>query len=329
MSAIALWYVIRVKRGQQKTSNPDSQKLVHDEDSHIPLPPHIERIIHKEKRRKQMMSKLTMKRTMYDNIFMYSPDGEVLATISKKKADWYIHKELAEWEDSNRENAIRLLFHPKRPQRVDPERDSSEYNCAVKANQCVVCGSDQHFMRHYVVPYAYRSRFPESFKTHMPHDVVLVCGLCNARVDAESQKLMSELEDNLRKDPATAKPNFRDERLCKVKSWGRALLKHQDRLPDDKVALYREFLKAYYGLSEPGPIPVEYLQKAVSIDPNIKNPNYVSGSDLIIQSLKDSDQITEFIKLWRRHFVDTHQPRFLPTGWAIDSPVQSHRALSK
>jgi hypothetical protein len=33
--------------------------------------------------------------------------------------------------------------------------------------------------------------------------------------------------------------------------------------------------------------------------------------------------VEQFIKDWRRHFIDTVQPRFLPQGWSIDSPVMN------
>ena len=65
-----------------------------------PLPPHIQRELYKEQRRKKSVRFLALKKPMYDNIEMYGPDGIMLCTIGKKKANWYVNKKgLAVWSD--------------------------------------------------------------------------------------------------------------------------------------------------------------------------------------------------------------------------------------
>jgi hypothetical protein len=44
---------------------------------------------------------------------------------------------------------------------------------------------------------------------------------------------------------------------------------------------------------------------------------------LLLHDHQDDDEVEQFIKDWRRHFIDTVQPRFLPQGWSIDSPVMN------
>jgi hypothetical protein len=65
-----------------------------------------------------------------------------------------------------------------------------------------------------------------------------------------------------------------------------------------------------------------HLQTACSIKYRIKNPKYISGSDLVVQSLQgDACRIEQFIIEWRINFMDTVQPKFMPTGWQINNPV--------
>jgi hypothetical protein len=134
----------------------DKKKLNSD------FPPHPRRAVYKKKRRKESVRFLAMKKPMYDNIKMYDPDGDLLCTISQKKANWYVRKQLGEWNRSR--NAIHLSFKPK-------GKSENVYNQSQKQNVCVSCGDDKHHMRHYVVPYCYRTLFPEKYKTHMPHDI--------------------------------------------------------------------------------------------------------------------------------------------------------------
>lgn len=111
----------------------------------------------------------------------------MLAKILKKKAKWYVNKGLAHYcknpNDDNDEDGkqnddestdcIRIEFEPK---------DSSNndiYSTADKENICVKCGrGDFHMMRHHIVPVTYRTLFPKRFKSHMSHDIVLLCGNC-------------------------------------------------------------------------------------------------------------------------------------------------------
>ncbi len=47
-----------------------------------------------------------------------------------------------------------------------------------KENRCCVCGRRGNYLRHNVVPYCYRSLFPLSMKSHLSHDIVLLCQEC-------------------------------------------------------------------------------------------------------------------------------------------------------
>jgi len=152
----------------------------------LPLPPHLERELYKEERRERMIPRMTRKKPMYDNIVMSDPQGNVLATVSTKKAQWDVRKNLAQWnddrneDDNNNATSIRLLFTPKTNNITTNHHHSrNEYNASIKQNRCVGCGSGhpQHpdddkgghvvVMKHYIVPYAYRSLFPLHFKTHL------------------------------------------------------------------------------------------------------------------------------------------------------------------
>lgn len=48
-----------------------------------------------------------------------------------------------------------------------------------KQNQCCVCGSGGEYLRHSVVPHCYRQHFPPSMKSHLSHDIVLMCPPCH------------------------------------------------------------------------------------------------------------------------------------------------------
>ena len=315
---------------ERKQSTGTSKK--NDSSSH-----HVDRDFLKEQRRKRMIPFMAMKKPMYDNIIMKCPRGDILSTISLKKANWYIRKNLAEWEAAD-EKSIRLLFEPNTKRAINTEQARLvTYNQSIKKNCCVACGCDQNYRRHYIVPYAYRARFPPRFKTHMPHDVVILCPTCHIQAQAAAQIRMQSLEDDLRTqltDPTvdSRHATFLDPTLQTTRSAASALLKRKTQLPPEKVTEYDQVVRAFYNLSEEDDttqITEEQLQLASHLEPRCPNPNFLSGSDLVERKLlRDAkeremdDVILDFVKEWRSLFHRTLQPQFLPSGWAIDCPVR-------
>ncbi len=235
-----------------------------------PLPSHKRREIHKDRRRKESVRFLAVKRPVYDNIEMYGPDGvTLLCTVGQKKADWYTGRKLAVWrptstskvDDSSRDDdgdkeprprAIQLLFEPANSRQAAV---SVLYNTSPKRNICVVCGSPAGLMRHYVVPYAYRRRFPPRYKSHMAHDVVLLCLDCHVCADRAGRELRDDVYDRtLRADPRSGVAVLPDRRLRQVRSSAQALLRHADKLPPDRRKQYERVVTEHLLREEPSPL---------------------------------------------------------------------------
>jgi len=77
------------------------------------------------------------------------------------------------------------------------------------------------------------------------------------------------------------------------------------------------------------PPPSQQLSEAVLrdlalyLEPEQKNPNYVPLASVVVEHLcRTDEEIQEFVVGWRQFFVETLQPRHLPLGWRVDSPVR-------
>ena len=301
------------------------------------LPAHLVREFGKDKRRVNNFSKLAMKKPMYDNVRMLDPKGEILCTISKKKAKWYVGKGLAQWHDAKIDSIsssdgtkplmIRLLFEPKARSNQGGLR--AAYTRAEKKNQCVVCGSKDHQVRHYVVPFSYRHFFPEDYKTHVSHDIVVVCGKCNVRCSSLTQRRMNKIEATFEVQPKYLVDHY----LSKLNKCASALVNHKRELPAAKISEYEDTIRSFLKrnperlnelkLSECGDISDETLNRILDIEYQILNPSHVSGAELVVKSLEgDELKIASFVREWRAFFLSTMNPRFLPVGWSIDYSVR-------
>lgn len=105
---------------------------------------------------------MALKRPLYDNARLEGPDGTTLCTLSRKKADWYVTRGLGEVvsEDGAEAFVVRLKFAPKGSGHAD-----DRYYIAQKENRCVICGGEDKFVRHHVVPFCYRSEFTNALAT--------------------------------------------------------------------------------------------------------------------------------------------------------------------
>eukprot|EP00571_Detonula_confervacea_P012576 CAMPEP_0172311160 /NCGR_PEP_ID=MMETSP1058-20130122/13996_1 /TAXON_ID=83371 /ORGANISM="Detonula confervacea, Strain CCMP 353" /LENGTH=399 /DNA_ID=CAMNT_0013024249 /DNA_START=94 /DNA_END=1290 /DNA_ORIENTATION=+ len=316
------------------------------------LPTHIQREIHKERKRKAKVELLSMKTPMYDNIYMLDTNREPMCTISMKKARWYLKKGIAEWSsfkndegiiygsDNNTDEevkCIRLLFdHNGSDSKTEAEAPETLYLRSEKQNICVCCGDDGHHIRHYIVPYSYRTQLPDEYKSHMSHDIVILCPDCHLDCEKHSKGRMKAMESDLRAkmgEDAYVRPVIDDPHLGHIRSCAIALVKWKGDMPTEKVERYEQVVLEYLAsickkdeerdalLSGKEVLTKSQLQKACGVKYRVKNPNFVQGAEVVVQSLKDAKSVEEFIIDWRKHFIATVNPQHMPTGWRIDNPV--------
>jgi hypothetical protein len=278
-----------------------------------------------------------MKRPLYDNVRMHDPSGSLLCTISDKKARWYVRKQLAKWQDVD-EKSIRLCFQPKTvsaANRGEPG-EAAVYNRSAKSNRCVVCGAcNSGYMRFYVVPYCYRSCFPLLYKSHLPHDVVLLCPGCQVPAQRASQKRQARLEAPFSSSKSAQRYRI-DPRVRRLRKLASALLTRPDLPPRVREQYSSEVRSMFLPLDAPGEgeLTPERLRAAVDLDEKVPNPDYASPSEELVRSLLAvrSDEgsgsegcfpgIERFVRDWRLHFVTSMQPRYMPRGWSVDHPVR-------
>ena len=351
------------KRKQQQATADDAQKKEQEPTdtssaafynqlgiSEEDLPDHIRRDIHKQRKRKSKEAMISMKTPMYDNIHMLDENRDPLCTISMKKAKWYIRKNIGEWTTPKEGSelakekdvkCIRLLFtHNGAKENEETKKTSSEklYLRSTKQNICVCCGSDGHHIRHYIVPYAYRSLLPDDYKSHMSHDIVILCPDCHVRCERSTKKRMKRMETDLRmkmtEADAFCSPVIEDAQLYHVRSCAIALVKWKDTIPEEKVFEYENTVRSYLAncctneternilMAGDEPLTKAQLQRACSVKYRVKNPKYVPGSEVVVRSLNgDRKKIEEFIVDWRKHFMTVVDPKYMPTGWRVDNPV--------
>lgn len=235
----------------------------------------------------------------YSNIKMLSPDGVIMCRLSQRRANWYLQRGLAEVEP---DNAIRLKFTPNGLGANGHQFYTQEHH-----DICVVCGREDALSRHHCVPHCFRKHFPEDYKIHNWHDIVLLCDNCHNKYEDIAHSIKNEMIVISEEDYQLRKNTLQAIRhAC-------ALVDYNHRIPLSKTQEMRQFISEYLGVQEA--TDDDIIELALS-----ERPSLLSNEDWkrVVESLESID---EFVRWWRQHFVDTMKPLHLISGWSVDAPV--------
>ncbi|KAH8346684.1 hypothetical protein KR084_008072 [Drosophila pseudotakahashii] len=257
----------------------------------------------------------TRSKDFYDNCLLQAPDGELLCTIDRRKASWYLNQNLGT-QISEEPFTVRLNFEPA----GRAVGDVGRYYQTPKENQCVVCGDRDAYIRKNVVPREYRKHFPMVMKSHTSHDVLLLCPTCHQLSNISDlrvrNKLAAQCEAPFKHEDGSAK--YRDDpELKRVQSAGKALLYHGAKIPAAKVAEMQRTLLDYY--TDQTEVTENLLRQAASVEYRVENVDYCQHGECVVQQYRDNfGGLVELERLWREHFLHTMQPRFLPELWNVN-----------
>jgi hypothetical protein len=280
--------------------------------------------------------KLGSKNLNAENWEVYHPNGTHMFTCGERKATWYLERDLAK---RTADGKIMLTFEPK-----GTGFESNEiFGKSVREAICVVSGVEDGLQRHHIVPYCYRTYFPEKYKSKNHHDVVLMNHEKHSEYEREATRYKDEIAEIYGVKTIS---EFNQEYTAKLREIGKpnAILLNN----------IHSIFKTYGKVSEE--VKLEKL-KAISDDTGIPfktvcNYNYIQLYKMylllkkqhiqqqydfkqnhrmkydhgyhVVQKLIENDGIEEFVKLWRKHFIDVMQPEFMPTGWSIDFRVKTN-----
>jgi hypothetical protein len=257
---------------------------------------------------KEYNMKQVAQNPIYDNCKMYSADKVHLANCSTKRMKWYIKRGLAV---SISPNEFVLQFDPNGA----GNSQDVPYMLEKRENRCVVCGATEGLTRHHVVPRCYRTYFPEEYKDRNDFDILCVCIVCHEEYEKKAYGLHKLLFDSYC-DIKVVVNEVKQEKE-NVRKAARALLRHNETIPEDHRENLLVTLSDYFGK----PVTLSNLEELAKEEGllgtrQIQSKNYVGKSyrELMEGFLKEHT-LFEFIVMWRKHFLEKTNPKFLSSNW--------------
>lgn len=242
------------------------------------------------------------KNTVYDNCKIYSMTGELLSRVNYKTIQFYLMRNLAHWVRDDNYLSIRLNFKHKS---ADFPNEEDPFYLQDKDNKCVVCGETDELGMHHCVPACFRKNFSKEFKDNWSHDVLPVCITCHNVYEREADKLKINLLDKFELNVSKPIQEFRV-----IAANASALVRHGHQMPqsrkDELLAIIGEYIQREAHQNDVDALAEKHV-------PNTIGHQYHYTWEEIVQRYGAK----ELIILWRKHFLDTMKPKFLPKHWDI------------
>lgn len=254
------------------------------------------------------------KARLYGNCVMLSPDNHVMCRCDEKKAIWYLSRGLARLIVDD-PLVFQLTF---KPQNLG-NHGNTKYNfyyLASKKNRCCVCGRKKHLTKHHCVPLFYRKHLPDNIKSHNSHDVFLLCVDHHHEYERIADKFRTELAKEVGIPIHVTKKKEEKPKYGHIRGLCWALIKDGDKIPADRKASMIAKINEHLGKEA---TQEEIVALAV---PRKESRLYKHVSDhgkMVVEQFAPE----EFVKRWRRHFIETMKPKYMPTYWDVDNPIEN------
>lgn len=236
---------------------------------------------------------------MYESFEMIHPDGYFMSFVSEKRANWYINRGLAIWVGDKK---FQLKFNPN-----GSGKGHIPFYTQKLENKCVVCGAEHNLNKHHVVPYVFRSRMPIKYKEKSNHDVLAICIDCHE----EYEQIAMEFKNQLVKEAGI---NI-SAKLTEEEKWNK-----------DITSAKKMLEKINNKLIDVSKIPKDRITEFERLAKlNLKDvPEKPFWGDLLMNKIIQEDKIFDFVKTWRKHFIETMSPKYLPMYWNIELPLEEN-----
>ena len=247
---------------------------------------------------------LQSKRSLiYGNCNVQSPEGILMFKCSDKKFNWYLDRGLATLVEKS-PPTIRLNFTPNGLGNHD-----KGYGLDKMKNLCVNCGTKEDLTRHHIVPFCYRKYFPLEIKSHKFHDVLPMCVDCHNKYERKADKLKEELS-NIYNAPINGR--IVDTKFPTKYVKMSITLMSIDSIPKNRIVELRNKIKSHFNIKR---LTAARIKKISEIK---INPKVITHGKIVINEVSN---LQEFVEMWRNHFIENNDCKYLPENWNIKQKI--------
>lgn len=253
------------------------------------------------------MRNVMHEKSLYGNNEVYY-DDVLLFYTSNRKINWYFKRGLIECIEDNK---YKFLFRPK------------GFDCIIKRqhppilieNKCVQCGATNNLTKHHIVPFSYRRYMPDEYKTHNPYDIMILCVKCHSDYEKVADILKSELSVQYNVPEVDMVDGYPQnyKTLQKIRSILSIYNNNDIIIPQDKREKMKMELLEFFGYIPVGKNCENILNE---LSPKTLSKKIIPHYKLLMDKIENLDN---FVYMWRKHFIDNTDCKYLPKYWNIEN----------
>lgn len=157
---------------------------------------------------------------------------------------------------------------------------------------------------------------------------MILCGPCHTRYEIEAMKLKNEIAKKYNA-PLNGVGWYHDREKMAIKKMANALRVFIDKMPASRIEECRIALVKHFQLENISDLTDEHIQRAYEIEPVVRTEEYKTHGELVVSRLETPEQLTEFIHMWRKHFLEVMQPQHIHELWEVDRGKSELRSQEK
>jgi hypothetical protein len=241
------------------------------------------------------MVKNFKKPELFSHYEMYHKNGSWMCNCNKKRAEWYIKKNLAKWIGVKK---FQLQFEPGG---FGKNGKGDFYKEKIK-NECVVCGAISNLTKHHVVPYVFIKYFPLEYKGNDYHDLVVICHTCHVEYEVKAEYLKVQFAKFF-----GVLPDFCDSTINVFDKLNRKIIAARITLKEHesgKIRIPEKNLSKLIAFAEMELFDVEAIESN-------------SWAKLLVGKLIAGGGLYDFMVQWRKHFIEYAKPENMPKHWDV------------
>lgn len=241
-----------------------------------------------------------LKRNLYENCCVRNMQGVIIFYCSLKRANWYLKRNLAA-KLNNDPLDIQLNFETKGQGHL-----GDDFYLQHRKNICTVCGIGKDLTRHHIIPICYRRHMNPEVKDHSFHDILLLCYICHDTYERYADSFKLELSKEYNAPLNGIYDNKKFNSLMSVRADANSLIKHWDFIPNDRKNILINRMKKTLNTDK---IDLQSLSEI-----NVEAFEVKTHGKIVVGRLTN---LQIFLQRWRRHFLESMSPKFLPEFWSI------------
>jgi hypothetical protein len=95
--------------------------------------------------------------------------------------------------------------------------------------------------------------------------------------------------------------------MIKCSKYSKILLEKSNIIGEKRIKSITNFIQQFIKKD---------INNNVILEISKMNTKFKKHGEIVVDNIKDN--IEDFIKLWRQHFIDSMKPKYMPKGWNVN-----------